>query len=103
MLRGLKTSDIFTMSKILKKMNLKVDLVDAEGKAKNQQQIGADFILSIFENIHTAEKEINDFLANLSGMTPQEFSELPIEKTIEIFDEFKKLPGLSNFFRLASR
>ena len=99
MLRGLKTSDIFKMSKILKQMGLKVDA----GEGKTQQQVGAELILSVFENIHLAENEVSEFLAELSGMKAEEFAELPIEKTMEIMTEFKQIPGLASFFKSASR
>lgn len=98
MLRNLKTSDIFKMSKILKKMNLKVDAND-----KTQQQVGAELILSVFENLHMAEIEVNELLADLSGMTANEFSELPIEKTMEIIKEFKNISGLASFFKSANQ
>jgi hypothetical protein len=98
MLRGLKTSDIFKMSKILKKMGLKVDAGD-----KSQRQMGAEFILTVFENIHLAEFEVNEFLADMCGMKPEEFAELPIEKTLEIIKDFKQIPGISNFFKQANQ
>jgi hypothetical protein len=99
MLRGLKTSDIFKMSKILKKMGLKIDA----DKEKTQVQLGAEVILSIFENIHLAENEVNEFLADLCGMKTEEFSELPIEKTMEIIKEFKQIQGVLNFLKLANQ
>jgi hypothetical protein len=99
MLRNLKTADIFKMSKILKKMGLKVDA----GEGKTQQQVGAELILSVFENIHMAEAEVNEFLADLAGMKAAEFAELPIEQTMEIMAEFKQIPGLASFFKTAGR
>jgi hypothetical protein len=111
MLRNLKTADIFKMSKILKKMGLKVDTtfkeIDSTGKEitkdKSQQQVGAELILSVFENIHMAELEVNEFLADLAGMKAAEFAELPIEQTMEIMAEFKQIPGLASFFKTAGR
>jgi hypothetical protein len=98
MLRNLKTSDIFSMSKILKKMNLKIETDD-----KTQKQLGAELVLTAFENLHLAENEVNEFLASLSGMDVKEFCELPIEKTFEIITEVKKLPGIANFFKSAGQ
>jgi hypothetical protein len=99
MLRELKTSDIYKMSSILKKMNLKINASDG----KTQQQVGAELILSVFENLHMAENEVNEFLGNLSGMTAEEFSELPIEQTFKIINEFKKMKNITSFFKQASR
>lgn len=101
MLRNLKTSDIFKISKILKKMNLKNELKVENGKT--QQQIGAEFILTIFESLHLAEDEVNEFIGNLAGITKEEFSNLEIDKTLEYIEEFKNMKGISNFFKSASQ
>ena len=98
-LRTLKTGDIFKMSKILKKMDLKVEL----NKKVSQQQFGFDLMKLVLENVHIAEEEINEFLADLSGLTTQEFAELPFEDTIKIFNEFKNLDGIGSFFKLANK
>ena len=100
MLRELKTSDIFTLSRILKKMNLKNELKVAE---KSQKQVGAEIILTAFENLHMAEKEVNEFLADLAGIEVEEFKNLEIEKSLEIIGEVKKLKGISNFFKSAGQ
>jgi hypothetical protein len=98
MLRNLKTSDIFKMSKILKIMDIKIDVEN-----KTQQQLGAEVILNIFENIHLAEDEVSEFIAEIAGITVEQFKDLDIDKTLEIFNEFKQMPGIVNFFRSASR
>ncbi len=111
MLRKLKTADIFRMSKILHQMGLKInatiDKKDENGKekvvVKNQYQLGVELLMSVFENIHLAENEVNEFLADMSGMDSKEFSELPIEKTFEIIQEFKNIPGLNGFLEQASQ
>lgn len=97
-MRELITEDVFKMSKILKKMDIKLDV---EGKTQNQ--VGADLILKIGENLHLAEKEVNEFMASLTGMSPKDFSMLPITKTFEYFEEFKNLPGLAGFFKFAGK
>jgi hypothetical protein len=99
MLRELKTKDIFKMSKILKKMNLKIN-ADA---GKTQQQVGAELILTVFENLHLAEFEVNDFLSDMAKITVEEFEELPFEKTMEIVKEFKSIAGLSSFLKQANQ
>lgn len=99
MLRNLKTKDIFKMSKILKKMNLKMDDV----KGKEQEQVGAEMILKIIENIHMAEDEVNIFLADISGMTKEEFEDLDIDKFFEIIKEFKNMPMVGSFLSRANQ
>lgn len=98
-MRPLKTSDIFKMSKILKKMNLKIEI----GKEISQIQLGVEFVQRILENIHLAEDEVNAFLAEFVGLSAEEFSELEIEETIEIITLFKEQKGLANFLKLAGK
>jgi hypothetical protein len=99
MLRELKSKDVFKMSKILKKMNLKINA----DEAKTQKQVGAELILSVFENLHLAEFEVNEFLADMAGIKIEEFEELPFEKTMEIVKEFKNIAGLSSFLKQANQ
>ena len=80
-------------------MKKEIDINDE----KTQQQVGAEFILTVFENLHLAETEVNEFLADLSGLSPEEFSQLPIEETLKILKEFKSIPGISSFFKLANQ
>lgn len=98
-MRPFKTSDIYKMSKILKKMNIKIDVNDKT----TQQQMGVQMIQKVAENLHLAETEVNAFLAELVGIHPTEFSELPIEKTFEIISLFKEQKGLANFLQLAGK
>jgi len=97
-MRELKTSDIFKMSKILSKINIKIDVKD-----KTQEQVGSEMILAVGENLHLAENEVNEFMSSMIGMGANEFADLPISKTIKYFEEFKKLEGISDFFKSASR
>lgn len=96
MLRELKTRDIFTMSRILKKLDIKID-----AKGKTQEELGANLIKGIIENLYNAEEEINDFLANLAGMEKIEFENLEIDKTMDIIKEFKELKGIKSFLSRA--
>ncbi|MFZ5352740.1 MAG: hypothetical protein ACOZCL_08455 [Bacillota bacterium] len=97
-MRDLKTNDIFKMSKILKKMQLNIDV-----NGKSQDQVGAEFIKSIFESLHLAQNEINEFLGDIFGMTGEEFGNLPLEESLEYVKQFKSIPNLSNFFKLAGQ
>jgi archaellum biogenesis ATPase FlaH len=98
-MRPLKTSDIFKMSKILKKMDIKFEV----DEKITQTQLGVQFIQRILENVHQAENEVNSFLAELVGLTTEEFMELPIEDTLEIISLFKEQKGLANFLKLAGK
>lgn len=98
-MRPFKTADIYKMSKILKKMNIKIEVNDKI----TQQQMGVQMVQKIAENLHQAENEVNGFLAELVGIDAAKFSELPIEETFEIISLFKEQKGLSNFLQLAGK
>lgn len=98
-LRGLKTSDIYKMSRILKKMNMDI-LVD---DGTSQVQAGVQFLQKAAENLHLAEEEVNDFMGGIAGVTGEEFAEMPIEQSMKIIEHFKNQKGLTSFFELANK
>ena len=104
MLRKLKTTDIFKMSKILKKMNLKreINIKTDGGQTKTQEQVGVELVISAFESIHLAENEVMEFMSDMAQITKEEL-ENDFEKFFEIIKEFKSIPGLSNFFKQANQ
>jgi len=99
MIRELETNDIYAMSNILEKMNLKINATEE----KTQKQVGAEFILMVFTSLHLAKDEVNNFMGSLAGMTGEEFGKLPLKKSFEIIQEFKKIPDLLSFFKQASQ
>jgi hypothetical protein len=97
-IRGLVVNDTFKMSKILKKMGLKMEV-----KGKTQEQLGSELILSAFENIHMAQEEVNDFLGDLVGISGDDFGKLPFEEGVTVIEQFKNIPGLDRFFKQANQ
>ena len=91
------------MSKILSKMAIKVQTMDEQGEKKTQDQIGAEVIIAIGENLHLAQDEVNAFMADLCGMTAEQFAELDIEQALAILKEFSKQPQVASFFKAAGR
>jgi|SRR5690625_3382524 len=98
-MRNLKTGDIYKMSKILKKMDITFE-VDSD---ITQEQMGVQMIQKIAENLHLAEKEVNEFMAELIGITPDDFSELSIGDVIDVFTQFKNQKDISAFLKLAGK
>ena len=92
-MRQLITNDAFTMSRIIKKLNIKI-------QGQTDEEIGMELMLQIVENAHMAQSEINDFFGSLSGMSGEEFGKLPISQPLEIIKQFKELDGISDFFKL---
>ena len=99
-MRDLKTKDIFTVSKIVKKMGLKVKELEIT-ETTTQMEAGVSFILKIFENLHLVQEESTAFFADITEMTVEEFEDLPISKTIEIIEEFKNTSGIESFLEQA--
>lgn len=100
-MRTLTFNDVFAFSKILKKINLKREL-ELTGKT-TQAEVGAEMIITFLENMDQAQKEINDFMGSITGMSGDEFSKLPIAEALTYFEEFKNQPGIMDFFKSASR
>lgn len=96
-MRPLKTSDIFKMSKILKKLNIKFDV----SEKTNQQEMGVQMLQRVAENLYLAEDEVNIFLAELVGIDAKTFADLPIEDTLQIISLFKEQKGLASFLSVA--
>ena len=97
-MRKLKTSDIFTMSKILKKIGLKI-----ESEGKTQAQLGADMFMSFLENMHQAEDEMATLFGDLLGITKEDFLNLSIEESLEAIQLFKEQDGLKHFLSILSK
>lgn len=110
-MRGFQTKDIFKMSKILKKMNLKEDIKKSvgnkveskEGLVKKQEELGVELGMLIIENLHMAQTEVNELLADLVGVTAKQFNDLPIQDTIKILSLFQEQEGIVDFFKSAGK
>lgn len=98
-MRKLKTRDIFKMSRILSK--IQIDFKEIKTEGMSEQQAGMALIKLVFENLHYAEAEVNEFVGDLVGLTGEEFEDLDIEYAIEIMKEFKNIKGLDVFFKSA--
>lgn len=113
-IRKLKFSDIFPMSKIIKKIGIKEIMrqatasVDKNGStagttADKQMEAGIAMLAVVLENIHLAEEEVTEFLANLVGLEPKAFADLPFDQLASIYDQLRKMPGLADFLQRASQ
>lgn len=97
--RQLKTSDVFKMSKILKKINLNISVE----KGMTQEQVGFAILNQVVSNLHLAEKEVSEFLGDMVGISGKEFEELPIDQSLDIINQFKNLDGIESFLKLANK
>lgn len=97
--RELKGNDVFFMSRILSKMDLKLDVTEHS----TQEQVGADLILQILSNLHMAREDVNTFLGGLIGMDGKDFGELPLETYMAYIEQFKNAEGIANFLTRAGK
>lgn len=101
-MRNLKLSDAGKVSKILKKVQLRVD---GQGNIESPEALGASLFLLFLENYHIAEKDVAELMAELIGdeMTASKFLELDLNDAVPYFEEIKKDPGLDRFFKLLGK
>ena len=111
-IRPLLTGDLFTLSRIMKKLGLKDEIKkaiapylskkDDGGMAKAQQELGATIAFMVIENLYQAEAEINTFVGTLTGKTVKEVEKLPMGEYIGLLVEAFSQPGVLDFLKLAA-
>lgn len=108
--RNLKTKDLFSLTRIIKKMNMKKELKeivkDVTGKTdkeKKQALLGlrADLMLLFVENIGNAEQEICRFLGSLSDKEAQEIADQPPKDTFAMLGEIMDDESFGDFLSTA--
>lgn len=97
-LRKIKFNDSFELSRIIDKLGIKF-----EKGLKTDVEFGADFILKIMSNAHKAQKEVNNFLGDLFGITGEEFGELEIDEVNDCMDQLRKAPEFENFTKSVAK
>lgn len=103
--RKLVGRDLFTLSKIIKKMELKNEVsgfikeATEENKEVAAMQAGLEMITVIISNIYKAEDEVNGFLGDLCGCTGEEFGNKPLNEIVEIIQELMKQDDLVGFLK----
>lgn len=98
-IRELKHADIYKLSKILKKMNLKTQVEDGASATA----VGLTLFQSFAESLYLAEKEVNEWFGSLVGKTSEEMADAPLTLTIDILKQLKEVEGISNFLSQASK
>ena len=83
------------LSAIIDKINVKITNPEA-----SQGELGADLILQIVSGAYKAEKEIYNFIADMSKITPEAAEEMDIKDFIKLITETE---GLQGFFTTAAK
>jgi hypothetical protein len=109
-LRNLITSDLFSLTRIIKKMNLKEEIkalakditgLSDKEKKKANEGLQAELVILFIENIGNAEDEIYKFLGNLSDKKPKEIAEQPPLETINMIEQLFSEENFGDFLSLA--
>jgi hypothetical protein len=98
-MRKLTALDLFKVSKIVRKMGIKIKVVDESGVRKSQQQIGADFAINIISSLDLAQDEIVSLIAELEGMTIEEVENQSPKTLFEQISNLLAQEGVSDFLK----
>lgn len=109
--RNLKQKDLFRLSRILKKLNIKDEIkslfIDVTGRTEEEKEdalkeTGINVIYLLVENAGEAEEELNFFLGDLVGLSAEEYSELDLTDSMKIITEIVSNKEFIGFFKQAT-
>lgn len=109
-MRELNSSDIFKMTAIIGKLDIKDDLIsvfrgesgaseDIEGRG---MEIMAGLVQSMMVNLPKIEKDLNSFLADLTGLKLKDIQALSMTEYVQLLIQFSKKEELLDFFKSLS-
>ncbi|MCL1950436.1 MAG: hypothetical protein FWF59_11960 [Turicibacter sp.] len=100
--KGLQASDLFLLTKVVSKIDLKSlpELIKSAGD--NQQALGVMMIQTILGNLDKCEHEIYQLLAKGSDLSLPEISALDLGDFIDLVGAYVKQPGFSKAIERAS-
>ena len=105
-MRELIFDDLFKLSEILDKMGIRADINkifdEAKEKPDAQAYFGGQVVMMMIAKIHTAKKEVYDFLADLTGKKTDEIKRLKIGEVKDLFTELFSKNDISGFFNSAA-
>lgn len=113
-LRKLNGNDVFKVSRMLKKIDFKLNTEEIQkyvttekDKTDDIEQVqilaGFDLFKRMFENLHLVQDEVNDFLGGLCGCSGKEFGEKDLDEVAEVIVELKNMMKNSNFLKHVSK
>jgi len=109
-MRSLETRDLFSLSRILKKMNIKDEIrglaknvsgMAKEDKKKAEQTMQVDIMMLFVENIGSAEKEIYKLLGDLTDKKVTEIENMKMTEFMDLFKELMEQEGVGSFLSTA--
>lgn len=108
--RKLNFADVFAVSRILDKMELRKEIAQyMEGLQNSRrseqsldvEQVGRDILLLLAQKLHKAEDEVCEFLASVAGLTAAEIKQASFNEITAILKELAEKDDLLAFFKQA--
>lgn len=112
-------NDVFLMSEIIEKMELDFDVdkvirktnvaklenkKDAAKLGKDvMMTIGVDLVSKLFKNMHKAQKEVKQLIANLTGKNVAEVEKMNLRDLKQFFTDLVEHEGFSDFLSQAGQ
>jgi enoyl-[acyl-carrier-protein] reductase (NADH) len=93
-MRKLQTEDMFLLSEIIDKMDLKIDIKD-----KTQAEAGLELVLQLVKKAYKTKEEIKQLVSTLTGKTIEEVSAMSPKEMISTISEIMKQDGVLDFFK----
>lgn len=101
-MRNLKSTDLFKMMRIMRKANIKEEIVAMDmPKNLSGNESGMMIILQLLEAAPNAEKEIFEFLADIGEVDVKELQEDEFELLPEIIQHLQKQEKFTSFLEQA--
>jgi hypothetical protein len=104
-MRELKLKDIYKLSHIIDKMQIKADinkiLDDAKKSPDAQAYVGGQMALILVSKLHLAQKEMSVFLSDLTDLKPEEIDNLNMPEALQLFKDLFRKNDMSSFFNSA--
>lgn len=88
----MKTKVLIKLSLIIDKMGIAKDIKNIE--KETNEEVGKELITLLITNLHKAENEIYEFIADYKKITKEEAEEVDV---IPIFKELLKIEGMKDF------
>lgn len=106
-IRKLKTKDVFSFVRILKKLKAKDEMPKlniSQDKDTNYLEVyGTKLIYFLIDNLDSIENDVYEFVGDIVGMTPEAFSNLDLTEIVNILDAIVKNNNISAFSNAVSK
>ncbi|MFL8888933.1 hypothetical protein [Helcococcus kunzii] len=102
-MRNLQFKDVGKVSKILKKLQLRVD---KDLNVQDEEALGASLFLKLAENYSAIQEDLAEFMADLlkdEDITKAKFLELELDEVYDYFMKLKEDKGLTRFLSIVSK